>query len=396
MRYLLSHPESDCIFEVTSTRAAQQHCENGCEDVTGIGKYERLYQQSIAKGNKMASKNQTRERSRVNTQPVSPPDTNIKTVEPAVPDLSLPIKYRPKQLSEVVGQDAVIKSLQSALKKSTHSHAYLFTGPSGTGKTTLARILASTFSCEPANIIETDAATNTGIDAMRDITSTLRYQGFGDTPNKMIILDEAHMLSKAAWASLLKAVEEPPEHVYFCFCTTDGGKVPDAIRNRCSSYDLKPVRYDDIMDLLEMVAEQESMKMPDSFLQQVAKAAGGSPRQALVMLHMIDGCDDADEVSRLLEMPLENKEIIDLCRLLVSGNLDWKKVTDTLKALTDTNPESIRIVAVNYINACLIGAKSERDVPRLLDLLAAFSKPCNQSDKLAGILLAIGNTIFPV
>ena len=316
-------------------------------------------------------------------------------VQDVCTDLPLPIKYRPKDLGGVVGQDAVIKSLQGALKKATHGHAYLFTGPAGTGKTTLARILATHFKVSPENITEADAATNTGIDAMREITATLRYQGFGDSPNKMIILDEAHMLSKQAFASLLKSVEEPPEHCYFCFCTTDGGKIPEAIRTRCSSYDLKPVRYDDLMDLLEMVAEQEGLKTPDSYLQQVAKVCGGSPRQALVMLSMVDGCSDDDEVARVLESPLENKEVIDLCRMLVQGSLDWKKVQSTLKGLSDMPPESIRIVVVNYLNSCLIGAKSEREIPKLLDLLAAFSKPCNPSDKMAGILLAIGNLMFP-
>lgn len=305
------------------------------------------------------------------------------------------VKHRPKTLAEVVGQDATVKSLKAQLKAKQRPHSFLFTGPSGCGKTTLARILAAEFNCSPANILETDAATNTGIDAMREITSTLRYQGFGDQPNKMIILDEAHALTKQAWQSLLKAVEEPPEHVYFAFCTTDAGKVPDTIRTRCSSYDLKPVRFDDLMDLLEDVADLEKLDIADAYLEQVARACGGSPRQALVMLSMVLGCEDEDEVARILETPLENKEVIDLCRLLVAGKLDWVKAVSLLKAMPETAPESIRIVVVNYLNACLMGAKSERDVPRLLDLLADFSKPCNPTDKLAPILLAIGNNIFP-
>ena len=145
-----------------------------------------------------------------------------------------------------------------------------------------------------------------------------------------------------------------------------------------------------------MVVEEEKMDIPDSYLQQVARASQGSPRQALVMLPMVMGCENEDEVARLLEAPLDNKEIIDLCRLMVADKLDWKKVQETIKALPEPNPESVRIIMVNYLNACLLGAKSESGVPRLLDLLAAFSKPCNPSDKMAPILLAIGNAIFPV
>jgi DNA polymerase-3 subunit gamma/tau len=392
MRYLLSHNESDCIFECTSNKERRQHLDSGCDDVTGSVYFEQRFQLAKTEGKKMGEK--VRQRA-TTTGRVSSSEV-VKTNTPkAASDEPYHIKYRPKELGGVVGQDVVVKSLQGALKKATRPHAYLFTGQAGCGKTTLARILASQFNVSTENIIEADGATNTGIDAMREITATLRYQGFGETPNKMIIIDEAHMLSKNAWASLLKSVEEPPEHVFFAFCTTDGSKIPEAIRTRCGAYDLKAVRYDDILDLLEKVADSEHLKIPDAHLKQVAKACGGSPRQALVMLAMVEGCDDEDEVATVLESPLESKEIIDLCRLLISGKLDWKKVQETLKALSDQNPESIRIVMVNYTNGCLIGAKGEREVPRLLDILAAFSKPCNPSDKMAGVLLALGNLIFP-
>ena len=387
MRYLLCHPESDCIFEATNTREAQQHCQNGCEDVTGLASFEQLFQLGKSKGRKMGT--------RVKTRAVNiPAEDPLEDAGLPVSDLPLHVKYRPSKLEHVVGQDAVVKSLQSIMKKATHPHSYLFTGPSGCGKTTFARILASSFGCDPANIIETDAATNTGIDSMREITATLKYKGFGNQPNKMIILDECHALTKQAWQSLLKAVEEPPEHVYFAFCTTDSGKIPETIRTRCSSYDLKSVRRDDLLDLLEFVAEQEKLKVPDSYLDLIANACNGSPRQALVMLPMVDGCEDEDEVARVLETPLESKEIIDLCRLLVSGKLEWRKVQELLKSIPESNAESIRIVVVNYLNACIMGAKSEREVPRLLDILYSFSKPCNPTDKLAPILLAIGEHMF--
>jgi DNA polymerase-3 subunit gamma/tau len=318
--------------------------------------------------------------------------TEVATVETTEP---LHTKYRPRKFKDVVGQDPVVKSLQKMLKDTARPHAFLFTGDPGTGKTTLARILTTEFQVDPSNVIEVDAATNNGIDVMRDIMAPLRYHGFGDTPNKAVILDEAHMLSKQAWASLLKTVEEPPAHVFFFFCTTDAGKVPDNIATRCQRYGLKLLRHDDIMDLLDDVCEREGLDPSNEILNMVARSCGGSPRQALVMLAMVHGCESADEAMGLLEQPLDNKEVIDLCRALVKGDLTWPKLTATLKSISEVPAESIRIIIVNYLNACLMGARSDNDAIRLLDMLEAFSKPGNPSDKLAPILIAFGRFMFP-
>lgn len=307
----------------------------------------------------------------------------------------LHVKYRPKTFKEVLGQDPVVKSLQQVLKDKALPHSYLFTGDSGTGKTTLARIMASMLEVDPSNIVEIDAATNNGIDVMRDIMAPLRYHGFGDTPNKLVILDEAHMLTKQAWASLLKTVEEPPAHVFFFFCTTDAGKVPENIATRCLSYSLKLLRHDDLMDLLEGVCENEGLDPSNEILSLIAQSCGGSPRKALVQLAMIHDCESTSEAAILLETPMDNKEIIDLCRALVKGDLTWQKLTATLKALNEMPAESIRIVIVNYLNSCLMGARNDKDAVRLLDMLECFVKPGQASDKMAPLLLAFGRYIFP-
>lgn len=325
-----------------------------------------------------------------------PPSQEARDAEPQEVGEPLHTKYRPRHLDDVIGQDAVVKSLKTKIKDPNRSHAYLFTGPAGTGKTTLARILATGFSCEPANIIEVDAASTSGIDDIRALTSTLRYNGFGDTPNKAIIIDECHALSKAAWQALLKSLEEPPPHVFFFLCTTETGKVPETIVTRCNAYGLKPVKFDDIMDVLELVADKERMDTSDGILKLVARACDGSVRKALTMLSVVKDCEDEDEASRLLETAVDNKEVIDLCRALVSGKLKrWTDVTDVLKAMGEMSPESIRIVVVNYLNSCLMGAKTDDQALRLLDILAQFSKPMNPSDKMGPVLLAFGNVMFP-
>jgi DNA polymerase III gamma/tau subunit len=305
------------------------------------------------------------------------------------------LKYRPNSLDTVLGQDEVIRSLEALLKASTIPHAFLFTGPSGTGKTTLGRIVAKAVDCEPNNIVETDAATNTGIDAMRAITESLRYMGFGSKPNKVIIIDEAHALTKNAWTSLLKSVEEPPEHVWWVFCTTDENKVPENIKTRCVCYSLRPLRYGDLEALVMFVAQEEQLQLGEDILRLVVQEANGSPRKALVDLAKVRACRNADEARRLLEATQDEAEVIELARALVQGQLTWPKAQDLLRRLKEQNPEAVRITIVNYLSACILGAKKEAEVPRLLDMLEAFSRPTVVSDKLASILLAVGLFVFP-
>jgi DNA polymerase III subunit gamma/tau len=315
--------------------------------------------------------------------------------DPVPTGLPIHVKYRPSRLEDVVGQAPAVKSLKAALASNNMPHAFLFSGPAGTGKTTLSRIVASMLKANPANIIELDAATHNGIDDMREITAALKYQGFGDNPIKVIILDECHQLTKQAWQAILKSVEEPPPHVFFALCTTEPGKVPSTIASRCSVYNMQPVGRDDLLDLLEDVCKQEDFDCGPAILNKIVKACEGSPRRALTMLATVHACTDEQEVEILLQQPDENKEVIDLCRQLVSGRLDWKTLTATLKAMPEMPAESVRIVVANYLASCLMGAKSENEVTKFLDILHPFSKPFASSDKMAPLLLAFGQVLYP-
>lgn len=309
-------------------------------------------------------------------------------------ELPLHLKYRPTRLEAMVGQDAVVDALRANLKAKTRPHSFLFTGPAGSGKTTLSRIVAAMLECSPANVVELDAASNSGIDNMRELIQTTRYQGFGATPNKAYIIDECHRLSKPAWDALLKPIEEPPPHVFFFFCTTEADKVPKTILTRCQNYNLRPMRRNDLMDLLEFVADQEALKATDGVLQVIADYCDGSARQALVMLAMVRDVKDPDEAASILEAPLENSELIDLCRALIDKRLSWEKLVSTLRGMPEMQAESIRIVIANYLARCLMNAKKEGEVIRLTDVLRPFSKPFPQTDKLAPLLLAFSDLIY--
>lgn len=305
-------------------------------------------------------------------------------------------KYRPTKLNQVVGQDDVIRSIKNVLSKDT-SHAFLFSGPSGVGKTTLARIIASKVKCEPINIVEIDAATFTGIDAMRDITSTLHFKAFGSKPNKIIIVDECHSLSKQAWQSILKAIEEPPPHIYWALCTTELGKVPDTIKTRCLHYALNLIHKDEIYNVLLTISEKEQIletSVGNNILELISNEAEGSMRQAIVNLSMCADCITVKEAATLIHASHGEKHVIDLCRWLASGqSQNWKKATSILKHLEGQNPESIRIQVVNYFAKVAMSSK-EKTAKRSFLVMDCFSGPFNQSEKLAPVIMAVASIIY--
>jgi DNA polymerase-3 subunit gamma/tau len=152
--------------------------------------------------------------------------------------ISLYRKYRPSNFDEVLGQEAIVATLQSALKSGNISHAYLFAGSRGTGKTSIARIFAKELGTSPNDIYEIDAASNNGVDEMRELTSGVNTLPF-DSKYKVYILDEVHMLSKSSFNALLKTLEEPPAHVIFLLATTELHKVLDTVKSRCQVFEFK-------------------------------------------------------------------------------------------------------------------------------------------------------------
>ena len=209
-------------------------------------------------------------------------------------------KWRPQTFDDVVGQDHVVRTLKNAIARNRIAHAYLFVGPRGTGKTSIARIFAKALNCaggprvdfaadDPAvqaiadgthlDVIEIDGASNNGIDQVRDLRDTVRYAP-AHGKFKIYIIDEVHMLSSQAFNALLKTLEEPPAHVKFVFATTDVQKVLPTILSRCQRFDLKPIPVELIVGRLRKIAEAEKIAISGTALTSIARLADGGMRDA--------------------------------------------------------------------------------------------------------------------
>ena len=233
----------------------------------------------------------------------------MKSVIHLIMPLTLYRKYRPQLFSEVEGQEHVVRTLQGALSTGRVGHAYLFCGPRGTGKTTIARLFAKTLNCknlspktyrlkpdniEPCNqcpscqavnlgnsldLIEIDAASQTGVDNIRELNDSVRTAASGGQ-YKIFLIDEVHMLSKSAFNALLKTLEEPPAHALFILATTEPHKLPETILSRVQRFDFKKLAHDKIVQKLKRVAKAEKIEVEEQALFALASHAGGSLRDA--------------------------------------------------------------------------------------------------------------------
>lgn len=194
--------------------------------------------------------------------------------------------YRPQGFTEVRGQEHIVKALEASIKNKKIAHAYLFSGGRGTGKTSVARILARQLGVSDKDLYEMDAASNRGIDDIRELREGVYAMPF-ESPYKFYIIDEAHMLTKEAWNALLKTLEEPPTHVIFVLATTDRDKVPDTILSRCEVYSFKQPTREILAQIVSDVAKKEGYTLERAAAELVALLAEGSFRDALSILQKV-------------------------------------------------------------------------------------------------------------
>lgn len=239
--------------------------------------------------------------------------------------LALYRKYRPAKFADVLGQDAIVTLLDRAAKEKNISHAYLFSGARGTGKTTLARIFAAAIGTVPADLYEIDAASNRGIDDIRELREAVKTLPFA-SPYKVYLIDEAHMLTKEAWNALLKTLEEPPGHVVFMFATTEREKILDTILSRCQQFTLKQPTIDMLKRYAADIAKREGVALDGASAELIAAFGDGSFRDTLSVLEKVllvatDGKIGYDEVAAVVGAP-KTVLVNDVLRAIAEGETD--------------------------------------------------------------------------
>ena len=301
-------------------------------------------------------------------------------------------KYRPKDFDSVVGQDSIIKTLKNSIINNNFSHAYMFFGPRGTGKTTVSKIFARNINCEKPNdgiacgkcdhckvsfskdcidIIEIDAASNNGVDEIRELKNKISLVP-SELKYKVYIIDEVHMLSIGAFNALLKTLEEPPEHAIFILATTDPQKVPETIISRCQCFSFKRISVDTIEDRLKFICKEEKIKIEDEVLKNIAILSDGGLRDALGSL---------DKLVSYTDKKITMDDFIEVNEIISDKQID-EFISNIMNGTFDTNGKNliqIVIQILNYSRNLIVDYYiSNKKMDYSIDLLQKFTNLINE------------------
>ena len=335
-------------------------------------------------------------------------------------NLALYRKYRPQSFAEIIGQDHIVQTLTNSILRKNISHAYLFSGPRGSGKTSIARLFAKAVNCteqssfEPCNncdscleisagksidLLEIDAASHTGVDDVRELIDGIKFAPV-KSKYKIFIIDECHQLSKSAVNALLKTLEEPPAHAIFLLATTESQKMLPTIISRCQRFDFKRLQVSEIIKKLEFIGKKENVKFEDSVLPLIALNSRGSFRDAETLLDQcisfcgkdnlvkteevkeLLGIVEVAQISQFVDFLLQKsaKDAITFLNLMVDSGVDLQEFTKTLifylrqAMLLKINPNFLNLQnsglsekEVEKINSQISGI-SEKDIQNMLEI----------------------------
>lgn len=272
--------------------------------------------------------------------------------------MSLYLKYRPDTLEQVKGNAETIEALEKMLSDLDECpHVFLFHGPTGCGKTTLARIIATRLGCVGSDFNELDIADLRGIDNVRDIRNSSYYRPM-EGPVRVWLLDEIQKMTGDAQNAMLKILEDTPKHVYFILCTTDPQKLISTIRGRCQQFQVKLLTEQQMLGLLRNVCRKEEQTVEREILEHIVRSAEGHPRNALNILEQVIAVSPENRLEVAQKQAEQQAQMIDLCRALLNHE-GWKKVSGILTGIKDQDPETIRRVVLGYCQSVLLGGDKE-------------------------------------
>lgn len=279
--------------------------------------------------------------------------------------------YRPKDLDSIFGNRGIVEAFRAISNRtSDYPHAVLLIGPTGSGKTTIARIYANILKCHENDIIEINNANNRGIDTARNIQTEMRYLPF-DGNVRVYIIDEVGAATKDFQTAMLKALEEPPSHVYFILCTTDPGNLLPALKNRCQIFETQYLTKKETTKLLNKVLDLEKVDLPQEIISEIAEISNGCARQALVILDQVIDIPEIDDIKKaLIDLRVDESTMKELFKALLNKE-PWRITRQILSSIDLTNPEKVRRDILNYCSAVLLNCD---DHPQAAYILNVFKE----------------------
>ena len=285
--------------------------------------------------------------------------------------MTLYLKYRPKTLDTIVGNRETVISIDATLKSVDPPHTFLLHGPTGTGKTTTARIMASKFGCTGNDLREVDSADFRGIDTIREIRRQSSFRPL-EGKARAWILDECHALTSDAQNALLKILEDTPKHVFFFLCTTNPQKLLETVKGRCTQYQMTTLNDLQTKKLLRDVVQAEQESLAKDVYDQIILDSQGRPRDALQILEKVLSVDPHDRLVIAQQAAEQQSQIIELCRAMINA-APWSKISKIIDGLRDEDPEGIRRHILKYFSSVILTTRD--DANRAATIMEEFIEP---------------------